>query len=69
MGFQSTKSPSESLFNVEKDEIDIQRKCVDRINVKPIPGTIKIHSIEGVRPYGIKMGNLSCFCTACWADN
>ena len=35
---------------VEKDEIDIQRKCVDRINVNPIPGTMKIHCITGVRP-------------------
>ena len=53
--FQSTTSPTESLFNVEKAEIDIQRKCVDRINVKPIPGTMKIHGIKGVRSYEIKM--------------
>ena len=57
------------VIYVEKDEIDIEKKIVNRINVKPIPDTMKIHSIKEIMPYEIKMRNVSSFHTACWSDN
>lgn len=52
-----------NFFFVKADEISRNRP---ETNVKPIPNTRKLHSIENTtEPYLIKVRNLSCFCVNC----
>ena len=50
------------------DEIEQYRRNPGR-NVKPVKGTMKVHSVRGIRPYEVELSNISCFCSNCTTNN
>ena len=44
---------------------DINRNRPDRTKVATLPGTRKLHAVQGVGPYKVQSRQLSCFCNAC----
>ena len=53
-----------SFHLVDIEEIGQFRGKSDR-EVKPVKGTMKVHSVKGIRPYEIQPRNFSCFCIEC----
>ena len=55
---------SRTFYLVNKEEIEQYRNNQER-NVKTVKGTMKVHSVKGIRPYEVQLRALSCFCSEC----
>lgn len=58
------KNTSRTFYFIEMEEIAHYRSNQER-NVKPVKGTMKVHSVKGIRPYEVQLRDLSCFCSDC----
>ena len=62
------KNSVRTFHLIDIEEIEQYRRSPGR-NVKPVKGTMKVHSVRGIRPYEVKLRDISCFCSNCTTNN
>ena len=66
-GSSQTDSQTKYVF-VSKDECDVAQQELSLLNIKPIKGTLDIHSVVQIKAGEIAVRSTSCFCDGCFKD-
>ena len=51
------------MFLVTEDQVTTKHECLEKIELKPISGTMKLHQLQTVQPGVLSVRDLSWFCS------